>query len=71
VTDVELRDLARTLHEVYGTIRGCRRGVDVPAIDRALELTLVHLHDALWVMGEDVGLNPDFDAPVDGAARGE
>jgi len=62
----DLDELTRRVHDLYRGTKECRQGADIPAVDRALELAVMHLHDALWVLGADVGLNPDFDAPSDG-----
>lgn len=61
----ELDEIERRVTELYRQVKECRAAIDVPAIHRALELAQMHLHDALWVMGADVGLNPDFDEPSD------
>lgn len=63
----DLSELIRRVYDLYRRTKECREGLEIPAVDRALDLAAMHLHDALWVLGADVGLNPDFDAPSDPA----
>lgn len=60
--------LLRRIEELYRAVKACRREAreaDVHALERALDLASMHLHHALWVLGADVGLSPDFDDPSD------